>query len=332
VGTDRNKRKLFKNKGVVHVAVAPVPFALGQLNERQAAVYEGFPLSEEKFQEALLESVSLALAGATAPTIMAVERRLLPDYDAFITAAQSYRLALPNNYGQYLSQSSLFNMITFARSRPVLLTRQSDNQAQVLSFRDRRITDIGYEAGWSPVYTVAQQHKYFRLRSRSGQGQQQDYILHGVLTDKKALSRITWQDPIRFTLKSGRREPLGDFQFSVAHQGRTSTIPYARSLSRIYHPGAALAGTLGGKDFSISTNPYALNAVEIKVENQLVGLVVHAAAPKKYLRKGKNPLPYYIYFAPDVDAAEQQLLLQTYQAFHIAHALQNGQDMKAEKI
>jgi hypothetical protein len=332
VGTDRHKKKLFRNKAVVHVAVPPVPFALSQLNDKGAVVYEGFPMSEEKLQEALLESVSLALAGEKLPKILAVERKELSDYAAFMAGAQAYRLALPNNYGQYLSQSTLFNIISFARSRPVLLTRLADNQAMRLRFRDRRLTGIGYTAGWSPVYTVAKQHKYFRLTSQSGQGQQEEYILQGVLTDKKALTAITWQDPIRFTLKSRKREPLGEFQFTVGKRGHLSTIPFARSLSRIYHPWAALAGTLAGKDFSISTNPYALNAVEIKVEDQLVGLVVHAAAPKKYLRKNRNQLPYFIYFAPDVDAHEQQLLLQTYQAFHIAHALQNGQDQKVDKI
>lgn len=332
VGTDQNNKKLFKHRAVVHVDVPPVPFALSQLNEPGAVVYEGFPLNEEKLQQALLESISLALAGEKTPKIMAVARRELPAYAGFLASAQTYRLAMPNNYGRHLQQPGFFNLLPFARSRPLLIQRLSDHQAMSLGYRNLPLREFGLDLGWSPVYTVAKKHKYLRLTSQAGPGQQQQYLAHAVLTDKKALSAITWQDPIELRLKTRQKEDLGEFRFQVTEEGRLNTLDHARSLGRVYHPWAALEGQLAGRQLSIRTNPYALNAVEIKVEGQLVGLVVHAAAPKKYLRKGKNQLPYYISFAPDVAAPEQELLLQSYQLFHLAQALQNGQDLKRNKL
>ncbi|MGV3641130.1 MAG: hypothetical protein ACO1NZ_11460 [Adhaeribacter sp.] len=332
VGTDRNRKKVFKHKAVVHVNVPPVPFALSQLNETGALVYEGFPLNEEKLQQALLESISLALAGDKKPGVMAVERRELPVYAGFLAGAQTFRLAMPNNYGRHLQQSGFFNLVTFARSRPLLIQRLSDHKTSTMGFRNLPLREFGFDVGWSPVYTVAKKHKYLRLSSQTGPGQEQEYLAHAVLTDKKALTAITWQDPIEFTLKTRQKEPLGEFRFQVSEEGRLNTLDHARSLSRVYHPWSSLQGQLAGRQLSIRTNPYALNAVEIQVEGQLVALVMHAAAPKKYLRKGKNQLPYFISFAPDVEAGEQELLLQSYQLFHLAQALQQSQDLKRNKL
>jgi len=280
VATDGNRKKVFKRKAVVNVDVPPVPFALSQLNETGALVYEAFPLDEEKLQQALLESISLALAGEKKAGILAVERKELSTYAGFLAGAQTYRMAMPNNYGRHLQQPGFFNLVTFARSRPLLIQRLGDHQAMTLGFRNLPLREFGFDVGWSPVYTVAKKHKYLRLSSTTGPGQQQEYLAHAVLTDKKALTAITWQDPIEFSLKTRQKETLGEFRFQVSEEGRSNTLDPARSLGRVYHPWARLEGRLANRQISIRTNPYALNAVEIKVEGQLLALVVHAAAPK----------------------------------------------------
>lgn len=78
VATDSHRKKVFKRKAVVNVGVPPVPFALSQLNETGAVVYEGFPLDEAGLQQALLERNSLALAGGKEAGTMTVERKALP--------------------------------------------------------------------------------------------------------------------------------------------------------------------------------------------------------------------------------------------------------------
>jgi hypothetical protein len=326
--SDGAKNRLFKNKGRANVSIAPVPFNLGQLNGKSAQVYESFPLSEEQLAQALVRSVVRALDQNEEVGEIAVQRQGLDVYAAFMDQAESYKIIATNDYGQWISKTMLLQFLTYARYRPVKVTRQSDHQDILLGLRERRVTDITYEAGLPKVYQMAKVHKHYRLSTQFGPNQKEHYSLNAVLTEKRALGGLTWNEPIRFRLAAAGKTSAGELTFSVTNDPANPTRRYARSLGRVYHPWASLEGRLGEMPFAMYTNPYALNAVEIKWGGELVGLIVHAAAPRPYLRKRKNKLPYFVYFHPNLDEQQHKLLLQTFQAFHIGQVLQHSKEVR----
>ncbi|WP_128396997.1 hypothetical protein [Botryobacter ruber] len=332
VARGKDNKKLFKNKGKVHVNIPAIPFGLDQLNAAGATVYEGFPLSEDKLAEAVGSSVALALGQEKEAQEMTVERQAFGGYAAFIDQAVSYKVVAPNDYGDYLYKMRILRLLTFTKHRPLIASRQSDRHGILLGFREKRFTDIGYQVGIPPAYEVGKLHKHFQLYSQFSPEQEEHYSLNTVLTDKKALGAITWSEPIKFRLKDERNGKVGEFSFRVNANTDSPLQQETRSMHRVYHPWASLEGFLEGKTFTMRTNPYLLNAVEIMWGGQLMGLVVHAAAPKQYLRKGKNSLPYFVYFHPECSEAQQEILLQTFQTFHLAKVLHNGQDVTGSRI
>jgi hypothetical protein len=328
IASDGAKNRLFKNKGRANVSIAPVPFSLAQLNDKSAQVYESFPLREEQLAQTLVRSMIRALDQNEEVEVIAVQRQPMDLYGDFMGQAEPFKIIASNDYGQWINKTMLLQFLTFAKYRPVMVTRQSDHQDILLGLRERRITDITYQAGLPQVYQVARVHKHYRLTTQFGPHQKEHYSLNAVLTDKRALGGITWNEPIHFRLATAGKTTTGEFTFSVANDPASPTRHYARSLGRVYHPWASLEGRLGEMPFAMYTNPYALNAVEIQWGGELVGLVVHAAAPRPYLRKRKNKLPYFVYFHPNLNEQQHQLLLQTFQAFHIGQVLQHGQEVK----
>lgn len=328
---DRLGKTVDRGTGKVTLVIPPAEVKSDELLIDRVPIMSAFPVQEKELEQAIRKSIELVWEENNTVETETSGRSVTHDYDAFIEKAIGYRILAPNNFlKNNSSRLKILGIITFTRKRPLMITRIPDKRSGVLNFREAKITDIDLNLGRENIFLSKRYQRHFRMDLQMPGLPAPVYAVRGVFNDNRDFIGGVWGSSPRLIVKRKDGEESGKLHFSTrdTRSGET-TITYTRSLGRVFHPHATLAGEISGRTLEVASNPLCYNAVEVKLDGKRAGLITHPVTNRKAMRKNKKLMPFLLYVSPDLSKEDEALVLQAFQFNRLAYMIQDYQDQVA---
>ena len=323
---------LFREKAKLKISIPDIPFSLKQLNSDNNTLYSGLPFGKVELQTLFIDCIRLIFDGAGSEEDRVYKRKLYSLHDEFIRKCKSYKLIVPNSYGFGIRKK-------FRIAKLPILTKSKYNQIEIINEKNQRGTlgfqekKTGIEFGFkvSKIFSFAKTKRHFKLNSSFNFLSEPEYEVSCIFSEKNIGPFDVRHKPMTLVLSSNSGF-ISEFEVTEKYLDNHLTISKdLLSLRRKFHPGISIKGKYENKILLITPDPQCLNSIKILYDNQLGGRVTHAVASRKYLKRRKNVLPFFVHLIPSMSNEMEKVILQSVQFLRIAYIMRDWHDKKKNK-
>jgi hypothetical protein len=325
--------------------------------DREITLYQSFPIEKVEIVQVFSSSLEKVFFDVPLERRQEVYRPVFNNYNLNLTSSKNYKMVVPTSYGFTTVKPfgpRIFNMPMFrGRSKfsNLLIGEQDNNKKSLVQIRERRtsgFTDMDIPSVYGTGYRRLS--RTYRINSEIFPAPHRKYILKGIINDAYVLNmriRDPFKDNFRLQLydeKKNLKSELRIYDLGVGllndetveesalgfnigpvnasgNQTERNLRKALYQYGRLYTPLLKAEGTLVGKEFAMITNPQCINNVELYLDNELVGLILHSKLSRKQLRKRSNFVPHQLILAQDLTTEKEALIIQSFQMLKVGYGM-----------
>jgi hypothetical protein len=324
---DTKGKSIVRQSGQVIAVAPPPPFDGEDLLINRVELKQNFFLSVADLHDAFKKSVSLAFEESNKLTIRGAERPTINTYDSFTSKAIAYRLLAPADFAKTRFKLKVQGFYTLTKNRPIMLSRIGSTRNGALNFKETKITDIVFGAGFENVHHSYRVQRNFKIGIDMPDISNVNYFIKGVVyADNSVVLGTGARGPVKLLIKRKDEKENGVLTFRNENPTNNPLSYYNRSLGRVFCPFGKMEGTISGKQLLVQSSLVSLNTLEVLINGKLVGLITHPVTTPEYLKKKKNLIPFIVYIDPQLTLEDESLVLQAFQFNRLSYLLKDYQD------